>query len=339
MHKAMAAMAIGITVLAMNAAAQTVTGSGTSNTVPVFTGTSTLGNSPISVSGGNVGVGTTSPNATLDINTGTAGASLPGLFIHGSDNHAIRMFSSLGAVNYNNIVQLGDQGIIYSGGSGNGAFVIAPYAGATSGLRMDGSGKMGIGTTSPISTLTVLSSGSANNIENQLSGFQILSGTNVGTDYTMFMGVDPTNHLSYIQSVQWGTQVAPLTLNARGGNVGIGTTNPQYKLSVNGTIQAKEVLVNTGWADYVFQPDYRVTPLTEVAAFIKANHHLPNIPSESEVKESGVNLGDMQAKLLAKIEELTLQMIQLDEKNRKLEKSVKQIQVSRISTSKKNGGK
>lgn len=110
------------------------------------------------------------------------------------------------------------------------------------------------------------------------------------------------------------------------GNVGIGTTNPQYPLSVNGTIQAKEVLVNTGWSDYVFGPDYKVRPLAEVAAFIKANHHLPDIPSEAEVKEKGVSLGDMQSKLLAKIEELTLQLIQLNETNTALEKRVAQLE-------------
>jgi hypothetical protein len=104
------------------------------------------------------------------------------------------------------------------------------------------------------------------------------------------------------------------------GNVGIGTTNPEYPLSVNGTVQAKEVLVNTGWSDYVFAPGYRLAPLSEVADFIKDNHHLPGIPSEAEVQQSGVSLGDMQSKLLAKIEELTLHMIAGDERATRLEK-------------------
>ena len=72
---------LGLALMAMSAAAQTVTGSGTTNTVPVFTGTSTVGNSPISVSGGNVGIGTTNPGAKLEVNgnlklTANSGASI-----------------------------------------------------------------------------------------------------------------------------------------------------------------------------------------------------------------------------------------------------------------------
>jgi len=63
------------------------------------------------------------------------------------------------------------------------------------------------------------------------------------------------------------------------GNVGIGTTNPTQKLSVNGTVRAKEVIVDTGWSDYVFAPDYALEPLSEVEARIKAEKHLPGMPS------------------------------------------------------------
>jgi hypothetical protein len=93
------------------------------------------------------------------------------------------------------------------------------------------------------------------------------------------------------------------------GNVGIGTTNPTHKLAVNGTIRAKEVIVDTGWADYVFDESYRLAPLSEVEAHIQANKHLPGIPSAAEVAEHGVSMGDMQAKLLSKVEELTLHLI------------------------------
>jgi hypothetical protein len=100
-----------------------------------------------------------------------------------------------------------------------------------------------------------------------------------------------------------------------GGNVGIGTTNPQNKLDVNGTIRAKEVKVETGWADFVFTPTYKLRPLSEVEQFIKTNGHLPEIPKADEVQQDGVNLGEMQTKLLQKVEELTLYVIELKKEN------------------------
>jgi hypothetical protein len=94
------------------------------------------------------------------------------------------------------------------------------------------------------------------------------------------------------------------------GNVGIGTASPSQKLSVNGTVRAKEVVVETtGWSDYVFADDYDLRPLSEVESHIKAHRHLPGIPSAAQVAEHGVSVGEMQAKLLAKVEELTLHAI------------------------------
>jgi hypothetical protein len=113
--------------------------------------------------------------------------------------------------------------------------------------------------------------------------------------------------------LEWGNQ--NVLINPVSGNVGIGTTNPQHKLAVNGTIKAKEVIVETtGWSDYVFADDYRLAPLTEVEAHIKTNKHLPGIPSAAQVAESGVNVGEVQAALLAKIEELTLHLIAQEKK-------------------------
>ena len=103
-------------------------------------------------------------------------------------------------------------------------------------------------------------------------------------------------------------------------NVGIGTTNPTQKLSVNGTIQAKEIVVNTGWSDFVFDNNYKLRPLTEVEQFVKTNKHLPEIPSQKEVEKNGVQLGDISSKLLMKIEELTLYMIEMKEEIQTLQK-------------------
>jgi hypothetical protein len=110
------------------------------------------------------------------------------------------------------------------------------------------------------------------------------------------------------------------------GEVGIGTTNPQAKLAVNGDIFSKKVKVTqSGWPDYVFAPGYRLRPLSEVELFIKHHHHLPDVPSAATVEKDGLDLGDNQATLLKKIEELTLYLIAQNKKLELLEKEVAQL--------------
>ncbi|QXP60425.1 hypothetical protein [Olleya sp. HaHaR_3_96] len=103
------------------------------------------------------------------------------------------------------------------------------------------------------------------------------------------------------------------------GNVGIGTTNNEaWKLAVNGNIRAKEIKVETEWADFVFNEDYKLPTLQEVENHIKENKHLKDIPSAKEVEENGIFLGEMDSKLLLKIEELTLYLIQQQKEIEKL---------------------
>lgn len=101
------------------------------------------------------------------------------------------------------------------------------------------------------------------------------------------------------------------------------TTPGAYKLYVEQGILTEKVVVaiaNTAeWADYVFAPGYRLAPLGEVAKFVSTNHHLPNVPSAVEVVKNGVNLAAMDAKLLEKIEELTLYIIELESRITSLE--------------------
>jgi hypothetical protein len=109
------------------------------------------------------------------------------------------------------------------------------------------------------------------------------------------------------------------------GEVGIGTTSPQAKLAVNGDIFAKKIKVtSTGWPDYVFHANYRLRPLREVEQYIKKYHHLPEVISAEEVGKNGVDIGDTQASLLKKIEELTLYVIDL---NKRLLEHDKQLEV------------
>lgn len=105
------------------------------------------------------------------------------------------------------------------------------------------------------------------------------------------------------------------------GTVGIGTTTTgTHKLAVEGTIGAREVIIETdSWSDFVFDDDYSLRDLEEVEAYITVNNHLPEIPSEAEVIENGIELGKMDAKLLQKIEELTLYLIEQNKRIKALE--------------------
>ena len=107
------------------------------------------------------------------------------------------------------------------------------------------------------------------------------------------------------------------------GNIGIGITNPNNKLDVNGTIHSKEVKVDMiGWSDFVFKKEYELPTLEEIEKHIKENGHLENIPSEKEVVKNGINLGEMNVKLLQKIEELTLYIIEQNKRIKKLERKI-----------------
>ena len=116
------------------------------------------------------------------------------------------------------------------------------------------------------------------------------------------------------------------------GKMGIGTdlsSNPNnYTLAVNGKIGAKGVQVentSTTWPDYVFAEDYDLKSLLEVENFIRENQHLPEIPSADEVAQKGQNLGEMNALLLKKIEELTLYVIELKKENEALKEKTDKI--------------
>ena len=104
------------------------------------------------------------------------------------------------------------------------------------------------------------------------------------------------------------------------GYVGIGTTTPHEMLSVNGNIRSKQIKVETAnWPDYVFKPDYQLPSLADVKTYIGQNQHLPDMPSEKEIAQSGLNLGEVVKMQTKKIEELTLYLIEQQEKLQKLE--------------------
>lgn len=200
------------------------------------------------------------------------------------------------------------------------AFAVAPSRGNGQTNIFPSSGSAGIGTTTPNEQL---------HIAHPTNARQFL-GTTGSARVGLLLEGQPVGGIGRIQAYDYGAgRGIPLVLQTSGGNVGIGTGNPTYLLSVNGTIEAKEVIVETGWADYVFAPNYRLAPLSEVEQLIKTAKHLPGVPSAQEIARQGVNLGDMQARLLAKVEELTLYVIAQDKRIEKLEEENRQLRAAR----------
>lgn len=118
-----------------------------------------------------------------------------------------------------------------------------------------------------------------------------------------------------------GSYSTPMIIKSD-GNIGIGTDNPAgYKLAVAGKAVAEEVVVKlkANWPDYVFDTDYELPALSTLEQFIIENRHLPDVPTEQEVKEHGLRIGEMNAILLKKVEELTLHLIEMNKKIQSLE--------------------
>lgn len=138
--------------------------------------------------------------------------------------------------------------------------------------------------------------------------------------------------LSSFYGLGFKTIDGSMTLNAN-GSVAIGLSdtkiedladitnaNLEYNLYVTKGIRTQQVRIDLDdWADYVFEEDYQLRPLSEVEQFIEQNGHLPEVPSAEKVAEEGIDLGSMDATLLKKIEELTLYLIDIQKKVSKLE--------------------
>jgi len=173
-------------------------------------------------------------------------------------------------------------------------------------------GKVGIGTDSPIEKFQVnngniLIRGTNNWLSTSDNAFVYLGDQNNYVKATFSAGLTFGVWDGNVSSVE-ALYIAP------GGNVGIGTLNPTYKLSVNGNIRAKSIKVETGWSDFVFYSDYYLMSLDSVEKFIETFGHLPNVPSAADVEKNGLDLGSSNAILLMKTEELYLYTFKLNKK-------------------------
>ena len=208
-------------------------------------------------------------------------------------------------------------------------------------MVIDNFNKVGIGTSTPASKLEVKGGPDFGNTEHSFR----LAGNNVFMDFTdnsgvgygffrnrnnnttggfdvgLEIGVLPPAGGNPDRSIMFSTYYGPRMVIKPNGFVGINTMNPTMALSVNGNIRSKEVVVETGWADYVFSEEYRLLPLEEVKQFIDQYKHLPNIPSAKEIEKNGLYVGDIQKRMMEKIEELTLYVIELKKEIETLKKN------------------
>ncbi|MFA6088184.1 hypothetical protein [Mucilaginibacter sp.] len=211
-------------------------------------------------------------------------------------------------------------------------------------MRILSNGSVGIGTSSPTSyfhgginnVVEIQNPGTALNSQSQLvlSTGSVIDGSSAGAITWVSKNSTGFKGMAYIGSRLEGSATTNASASLRfatgnagtitermaitkDGNVGIGTANPDAKLTVNGTVHAIEVKVTAGVpADFVFEKEYKLRTLSNVSAYINKNKHLPDVPSGKVMKENGIDLSDFNMKLLQKIEELTLYLIEKDKQDK-----------------------
>ncbi|NJO89166.1 MAG: hypothetical protein HC831_09560 [Chloroflexia bacterium] len=270
---------------------------------------------------GNVGIGTSLPTSNLHIYSNSnpqillrSGATgLRGLWTTVNDSKEVISFNS----SYNN----------------TGIYPITFEFGNKEKIRFAANGNIGLGTVNPRGKLEIYNDNTFQNSESNFYGDNIVFKSDNFLNGNYFGGItwnnnnrrraaivavkenDDSDHVGLAFFTRGTDGPGPMFESmriSRSGNVGIGTTDPgSYKLAVQGKLGAREVVVTEAdWADFVFEPTYNLKTLEEVEHFIKTNKHLPDVPSEKEVKENGLSLGQSDAVLLQKIEELTLYLIE-----------------------------
>jgi hypothetical protein len=194
--------------------------------------------------------------------------------------------------------------------------------------------RVGVGTTTPTAKLSVINTvaeRSLNVLYNGISGTTQVANIESSADLSsgndllqMVMPSTSSSSAAFIEA-EYGSGSIRFQVNAN-GHTGIGkaasTTNA---LEVCGTIRATEVIVETGWCDFVFEDDYRLAPLSEVESFIKSNKHLPGIPPAVEVESQGVKVAEMSRNFILKIEELTLYTIEQEKQITNLQAQIEEL--------------
>ncbi|WP_440881149.1 hypothetical protein [Tenacibaculum sp. C7A-26P2] len=266
---------------------------------------------------GKVGIGTTSPSVKLDVN-GNIKASSYSII---STDYNSRLTS--------NMLQFSRDGFSYiDNKKSNGSIAIRTGGTGNVDLLVRSDGNVGIGTTSPSAKLEIshhenirtveinpqnqldITGNSSLTIKEFVPSIEFSDSSNSSSAAVVF-----ANNSSFFIGKKSGVKMTSSELfnvNLNSGKVGIGTlTTGNHKLAVEGSIGAREIKVEAApnWSDFVFYDNYNLPTLQEVENHIKEKGHLKDIPSAKEVEKNGFFLGEMDSKLLQKIEELTLYTI------------------------------
>lgn len=206
-------------------------------------------------------------------------------------------------------------------------------------MRMRDDGRMGIGYNGTTYGRTLNMGGTGINF--YTANEAAFGGAVFPTDTSLVIWSNSNSNNYLVFQPSWGnTGIGTYTPNAKlhlNGAQLIGSNTARiatgYSLSVDGRVIAEEVTVqnSTAWPDYVFANDYKLMPLNELEASINKNKHLPNIPSAEMIEKEGISLGQMNRRLMEKVEELTLYIIELNKKNDVLAKKVQQLESTAVA--------
>ncbi|MFL5789728.1 MAG: hypothetical protein ACJ748_16830 [Flavisolibacter sp.] len=280
---------------------------------------------------GNVGIGTLSPQKLLHISTSGATEQLIEVTNDGYAALSLKGNGKYWHLSKRPLAEGDALKLYYNNGT---SFIYPAFVTYTS------TGLIGIGQEAPDSKLTLFTNTSTDGfkINNNNSGWVKLMGNSLAVSNYNNITLAGDGGLIFGSNAlptTYGFVIAPWSSGAvsglridQNGNVGIATADTKgYRFAVNGTAIFTKVLVKTygTWPDYVFRPQYQLPSLQEIEKYIQLNNHLPEIPSAEEVEKEGLDVATNQAKLLKKIEELTLYIINQNKKIERLESQCSQL--------------